>query len=289
MRLILRIILILMLASSCYAFEPERHELISNSAATLYKACTGHAITEELLSAFAQGTADEDERGLTRALNWHFYNNGHRIGRYWKFIFYCNGSNEKIYHQRVQTLDGLFALKTSSIKIYAAAGRVAHHIQDMSVPPHVMPIYHLGDDNFDNYIPASIPTADTAAICKDIKGTAIEPFDLPEQAAQNTLRAVAQPVVFADGKTSENETWMKFWGGPDDPDLSGFKTYGEYGNVFGTIPPCKSSICRAYDRNTFDRFYNEAYMRAVADTVRLFIYLDQRYAVLKQSGQQWKR
>jgi hypothetical protein len=120
-----------------------------------------------------------------------------------------------------------------------------------------------------------MPATDATAICKEVKGTIIEPFELLERAAQNTLHAVAQPVVFADGKTLENETWMKFWGGPDDQDLSGFKTYGEYGNLFGTIPPCKSSICRAYDRNTYDRFYNEAYMRAVADTVRLFIYLDQ--------------
>jgi hypothetical protein len=267
--------LILMLASSGYAFEQEKHELISNSAASLYETCAGRAIPGELLSAFAQGAADEDELGLTRALNWHFYNNGHRIGRYWKFIFYCNGSNEKIYHQRVRTLDGLFASKASAIKIYAAAGRVAHHIQDMSVPPHVMPIYHVGNDNFDNYAPASMPATDATAICKEVKGTIIELFELLERAAQNTLHAVAQPVVFADGKTLENETWMKFWGGPDDQDLSGFKTYGEYGNLFGTIPPCKSSICRAYDRNTYDRFYNEAYMRAVADTVRLFIYLDQ--------------
>jgi len=274
-----------MLASSCYTFEQEKHELISDSAASLYETCTGRAIPRELLSAFAQGATDEDEWGLIRPLNWHFYNNGHRIGHYWKFIFYCNGSNEKIYHQRVQTLDGLLASKAPAIKIYAAAGRVAHHIQDMSVPPHVMPIYHLGDDNFDNYIPASRPAADTASICKDVNGTIVEPLELLEWAAQNTLKTVAQPVVFANGKTLENETWMKFWGGPDDQDLSGFKTYGEYGNVFGTIPPCKNSTCRAYDRKTYDKFYNEAYMRAVADTVRLFIYLDQRNAVLKQSWQ----
>jgi hypothetical protein len=283
MQRICNIILILILtsASACYAFDPNKHELISSSAASLYETCTGRAMPKESLSAFAKGAADEDEWGLTRALNWHFYNNGNKIGRYWKFILHCNGSNEKIYHKRVRTLDGMMISKVPDIEIYAAAGRVAHHIHDMNVPPHVMPIYHLGDDNFDNYIPASMPAAEAAALCKDVTGTIIEPLELLERAAQNTLKAVAKPVVFADGKTFENETWMKFWGGPDDQDLPGFKTYGEYGNTFGIIPPCKSSVCRAYDRNTFDRFYNEDYMRAVADTVRLFIYLDQRNAVLK--------
>jgi hypothetical protein len=57
--------LILMLASSGYAFEQEKHELISNSAASLYETCAGRAIPGELLSAFAQGAADEDELGLT--------------------------------------------------------------------------------------------------------------------------------------------------------------------------------------------------------------------------------
>lgn len=281
MRQILNIILILMLVSPCYAFEPKKHDLFSNHAASLYETCTGRVMLKELSPAFAGGAVDEDEWGLTRAKNWHFYNNDNKIGRYWKIILYCYGSNEHIFCKRLKKLEFMLTSKAPNIEIYEVAGRVAHHIQDMSSPPHVMPIYHMDHDKFDIYEPAPVPASDVTAICKDVNRTVVGPLELLERAAQNTLKAVANPVVFDNGKTVENETWMKFWGGPDDKELSGFKTYGEYGNLFGTIPPCESSVCRAYDRNTYDRFYNECYMRAVTDTVRLLIYLDQRNTGLK--------
>ena len=284
MRSILNIILILILVSACYAFEPQKHKSISNRGVCIYEACTGHAIPEELSSAFAKGALDEDEIGLTRLLNWHFYNNDKKLGHYWKFIFYCNGSNERIFRKRLDKLEAMFISKTPKRDIYAQAGRVAHHIQDMSSPPHVMPIYHIGRDKFDGYEyePRLVSVVDTTAICTDISESVVYPLELLERAAQNTLKAVRNPVVFKAGITVENETWMKFWGGPEDKELSGFKTYGEYGNVFGTIPPCKNGVCCLYQGITFDKFYNECYLRSVTDTIRLLIYLDQRIQEMTQ-------
>jgi hypothetical protein len=275
MRLIFNTILILLLALPCFAFEPDKHEEFSNNAAAIYKTCTGRAIPEKYISAFADGSKKEDDPGLTRALNWHFYNNGKKIGHYWKFILYCDGSNEHIFQARLDTLENMLREKKPLPEIYEIAGRIAHHIQDMSAIPHAVPIYHVGDDKFDNYEPAAMPNTDATQICKDVQAV-IEPPQLLEQAAQNSLKAIDTAVVFDNGKTLKGETWKKFWGGPEDKDLSGFKTYGEYGNVFGSVPPCKSYVCGAYNRNVFDKFYNESYLRAVTDTVRLLIYLEKR-------------
>lgn len=275
MRLILIAILLLLPALSCFAFGPDTHEEFSKSAALIYQKCTGHTIPDEYIAAFADGAKKEDDPGLTRALNWHFYNNGKKIGHYWKYGLYCDGSCARIFQARLDKLESLLLQKKYPSEIYTVAGRIAHYIQDMGCPPHVAPIYHLGNDKFDNYRSAVNPITDAAAICGEIKGIT-KPHELLEQAAQNTLKAIDSPVVLDNGKKIEGETWKKFWDGPEDKDLSGFKTYGEYGNVFGTVPPCKSEACGAYNREVYDRFYDERYLRAVSDTVRLLIYLDNR-------------
>jgi len=275
MRLIFISIIIVLLALPCFAFEPDTHEDFSKSAALIYQKCTGHAIPDKYISAFADGAKKEDDPGLTRALNWHFYNNGKKIGHYWKYGLYCDGSCERIFQARLDKLESLLAQKKYPVEIYMVAGRIAHYIQDMGCPPHVAPIYHVGNDKFDNYESIVRINADVAQICKEVKEI-IGPPELLEQAAQNTLKAIESPVVFNNGKTFEGETWKKFWDGPEDKDLPGFKTYGEYGNVFGMVPPCKSEVCGAYSSEVYDRFYNERYLKAITDTVRLLIYLDNR-------------
>jgi len=271
MRLLFNVILIFMLASPCYAFEKSRHELFSNDAIDLYKACKGRVLPQELSDAFVVGSVEEDTWGWTRARNWHYYNRENKIGRYWKVIL-CNGSNDHIFHVRLARLNNLLLTKAPERDIYDVAGRLAHHIQDMSSPPHVMPINHLVCDKMDHYRfrPASMDP------CEKVNVSVVDPPVLLREAAQYTIKATERPVEFKNG-TIENETWMKFWGGPDDAELSGFKTYGGYGNVFGVRPQCKNGgVCDAYDKDVYDNFYADRYRSAVTYTVRLLIYLDQR-------------
>jgi hypothetical protein len=276
MRRLWCIVLIFLLASPCHAFKPkEQHDPISRQALSIYQACTGRVIPEALSKVFIEKVVAEDDASIERLTNWHFYNNGNRIGRYYLFFY---GANDKTFQKLLIKLDRLLALREPSPEeIYKVAGRIAHHIQDMSTPPHVVPIYHYKGDKFENYTPSSVSGENISEFCKVLNGPVTAPGDLFEQAAQDTLKAIVGPVVFDSGKTIENETWMKFWGGTDDNHLAGFKTYGAYGNVFGMIPPCANQICRLYDKNTYDRFFNECYMRAVMDTVRLLLFIDQRY------------
>lgn len=267
--------LILLMISPCHAFKPEeQHGPISSQAIAVYQACTGRAISEELSKAFIEKAVGEDDMSLERMGNWHFYNNGDKIGRYY-ILFY--GSNDKIFRKLVEELDILLeSAEPNPKKIYKTAGRIAHHIQDMSTPPHVVPVYHYKDDAFENYTPSSVFRENTPELCGALKSPVVVPDDIFEQAAQNTLKAVASPVVFDSAKTVEKETWKKFWGGTNDKNLDGFKNYGVYGNVFGVIPPCCSPVCRLYSKDTFDRFFNGCYGRAVTDTVRLLFFVDQR-------------
>lgn len=259
-----------------YAFEPQKHAEFSSDAIALYKACTGKFVPGKVAQAFAEGAEDEDNPTPTRGRNWHFYNNGGKIGHYWRLVFFrCNGSNEEIFKKRVEKLQKLIEEKASTEDIYAAAGRVAHHIQDMSSPPHVLPIYHTDEDRFDKYEPATVPNLATNAICNSLQGNIVTPNELLESAAQATLAAVAAPVVFSGGEKIESETWAKFWGGGSDKKYKGFSIYGAYGNTYGVRILNADSANRAkYDQTIFDNFFNERRNRAVIDTVQLLRYVD---------------
>lgn len=277
-RLISGSLLFFMLALPSYAFEPAKHGEFARRAAEVYQTCTGRAITPGYISAFAEGSVHEDNPTLSRVLNWHFYNRDKKIGHYWKYFLYCDGSNEHIFNERLNALKDMINAKKPLKDIYEMAGRIAHHIQEMSSPPHVVPIYHVYDDRFDTYEPVNLPVFDSLTICKDLKDSIHKPPELLEQASQHTLKIIEGTIESGDGKIIEGETWINFWGGPEDQELAGFKTYGKYGNVFGENPPCKNESCGAFNRGVYDRFYNECYRRAVTDTVRLLIYLDQEIA-----------
>jgi len=107
------------LVSPCYAFVADMHRSFSERAVVLYEACTGLEIPEEWSFAFAEGSADEDNVTPSRMLNWHFYNRDKKIGRYCILI---NGSNECIFHERIEALNNMFDSKAPRSEIYAMAG-----------------------------------------------------------------------------------------------------------------------------------------------------------------------
>lgn len=275
MKLFVNCLIIFVLSLPAHAFEPRKHADFSREAAAIYQVCTGRELPGNVIDAFVKGSVREDDPTLERALNWHFYNRDGKIGTYRKFFLTCEGSNGRIFQKRLDTLDYLIDAKRPLDEIYAVAGRAVHHIQDMSSPPHAMPIYHTIFDKFDKYefTPTSV---DVSGICADAGTKKYVPLELLENAARNTLEAVERPVVFDDGKTVSGETWLKFWGGPEDQCYAGFSTYGAYGNSFGKSKPRGDSACALYNENVYNRFFTDCYIRAITDTIRFLIYLDER-------------
>jgi len=69
------------------AFEPQTHAMFCRDAARIYQACTGHVLSTEWIARLTEGSVHEDDLSLERVLNWHFYNNDGKIGKYWKYFF----------------------------------------------------------------------------------------------------------------------------------------------------------------------------------------------------------
>ena len=109
--------------------------------------------------------------------------------------------------------------------VWAMAGLLAHHLQDMASPPHVVPVAHgLGDD-FESYDFRSLvaeATGDPVVI--------LPPPDAQRAAAQETLAALAEPMACADGPVPWSEVWIAGDG------------WGRHGpERFGHIPGCEAA------------------------------------------------
>ena len=295
----LLILILLAVPITAPAFERNKHIEFSLDAVSLYKACTNTFVSGNVAMALAQGANDEDIPNLVRSSNWHFYANDGKVDRDGVFLFLAwDRTNENIFLTRTDALDELLKDEAEGLKkmigheteekirkfreksgekIYAAAGRVAHHIQDMSSPPHVMPNFHMGGDAFDKHEPNSVPNLATQEICAEIgsKTTSTYP-ELLNEAAKKTLKTVATPVQFASGYKDETETWEKFWSSEkDERSKHGFLPYGKYGKTFGIVDTSGGNVNRSrYDKATFDAYFNEQRKQAIMNTVRLLMFID---------------
>lgn len=292
---ILRVKLVFLAAASvgvavpAQAFDAERHPEFTRQAVELYRKCKGVSLSKESAEALAEGTENEDASILTlgqRVANWHFYNRDGKLRDSW----FANRSLDVIFAKRNDELEVLLAAEPRDpVKIYERAGRVLHYIQDMSVPAHVVPIYHVtlpllgGGDSFDAYQPKELVGPPwSAAACQELRPSVTEDSGFPrarlEATAQSTLQRIGQL-----GKPESGHGWEKYWIYPS-PDRSersnGWGSYPEGGCEFvvgGAAPGCKS-------REQLDALFTPQYQDVLLNSVRMLIYLELRLAQHPQSG-----
>jgi hypothetical protein len=109
-------------------------------------------------------------------------------------------------------------------------GRIVHHLQDATVPSHVVPVNHFADDGFEkfklkNYYNAPFSIGQCASL------RAIEPAALLKETAQATLARLDQLVGYKTYKRVKRAPWSElFW---EASKSNGFGQYGSLGNSFG--------------------------------------------------------
>jgi hypothetical protein len=204
-------------------------------------------------------------------MNWHFSDPGSRLGHAW---WGARKSNTKRFEYLAEKLTN--SAGKGSPDIYGLAGRLAHHIQDMSSPPHTVPVYHTTKDPFDKYATAEIvgvklTSAQLDVVKNEQRNIEVKTmFALLNDAATRTIDRVEKPVSF-DGRFIASD-WTGFW---RKFELTGtecgkkpHKNFGCYGkNIFGIeVEQFTSAV--------YDSFYKEQIASAIADTLRLLILLD---------------
>lgn len=139
------------------AFSKERHEQYTAEAREVYHSCMSGIAPPESWAAFAKGVPAEDAWALWRLANWHYaYIEGGAIPdrlMMWPLPVRARTDFRHQFDRRVQEM--VAGARDKDVgKTFEAAGRIAHYIQDMRVPAHVIPIHHgsiLGDDGFDTH------------------------------------------------------------------------------------------------------------------------------------------
>ncbi len=111
-------------------------------------------------------------------------------------------------------------------RAFDRVGHLAHHLQDMASPPHVVPVMHGLGDGFERYgIRASlarVPHREVAPLPGDEAQRAL---------ASETLAAVRGEALTANGSPIP---WSAFWASPRKHAPGAFGGYGaEVGNAFG--------------------------------------------------------
>jgi len=102
------------------------------------------------------GTKDEDGISPSRILNWHFYPANDTVSKEVELPLLpisIKPTSEKILSRRQGQVERSIKGGASDW-LFSNMGRVLHHIQDMSTPSHVIPIYHGPklEDPFEAYL-----------------------------------------------------------------------------------------------------------------------------------------
>jgi hypothetical protein len=151
----------------------------------------------------------------------------------WHHFYFPEGSLETVLRQpsdsRVRELwaEALEAARHGDLeRAFDRAGHLAHHLQDMASPPHVVPVNHGPGDRFERYgVHASLARA---------SGRQVAPLSGEE--AQRALARETLAAVRSDSLPTLQGPipWSAFWAEPATHDSASFGDYGEEaGNAFG--------------------------------------------------------
>ncbi|WP_419174175.1 hypothetical protein [Desulfosediminicola sp.] len=221
-------------------------------------------------SLIQDGSKDADISPIyTRATNWHFA--PHNLERstlqepIWSFMEPLTFHISSDYILRKRSEEMLHEIcKQSKRDVFKLLGRVLHHIQDMSTPSHVVPVYHgpLIADSFETYL-NKIYLADDMNINTISANLQISPANLTPPADTTVvdiyMEAGQKTLQFLKSENSSFQTerngvrcnlpWSYFWadkstqhknGYPTECTIGGFGSFGPLGKHFGTVGEIQS-------------------------------------------------
>lgn len=160
-------------------------------------------------------------------------------------------------------------------------GGISHYLQDVTSPPHVMPVMHNAwQDGFEDYVVTRSISSGWG--CQQMKEAAIglDPISMLRGTAIQTLKnvdaiAVDVNLKYPLGELVLHATGEDFWRSSENGD---FGTYGYLGNIFGQPFFTKSTNTYVVPEEFYATFKQEQMKLAVQSTlILLFWYADRTY------------
>lgn len=241
------------------AYSVGNHKKISNIAINLYNKCAvqpasprwSKPLNEAEAFRLVDGSYSEDEDFFDKGTSWHFYDREGKIGRESILKVFSILVAEPSMHVRFNELEttAVDLVKIESLRswhLYDPVGKMAHYLQDVSVPAHVIPIFHPFkskiSDAFDNFkINADkVNESVNSNVCEFIKELSNKSFNqILDNYADKTFEMINSDIKGLVDKKGNPVKATTFWSLKLNERM--FGDYGVAGNRFGKKKVCIKS------------------------------------------------
>ena len=260
-------------AALSFAYEPEIHQKLTFIAAKQLNRCLadtelpGFNALQVRIVAKAN-TRQADANLFTRMFRWNYYDRSGSDDR--EILWVIDTRFDEHFDEVVERLESAARVNDR----YRQLGRIVGYVQDVTSPPHAVPVYATRwwrlslQDRFDRHpVDEQGVAALVATGCEDALLPVRGYHDVLESAALDTLAAVQRSI---DGLPV---TWEVFWRPHENP--ARFGSYGPAGNRFGrsTRFPCgEAEQCVLLDDDPlYEDFAMRRHAAAVAATMRAML------------------
>ena len=214
-----------------WCYEGETHQRMTFVAARQFNLCATHAelptLTPLQVRYIARSSVKEAESRVVRTFRWGYYE---REAERTKRLLWLVQTR---LHDRFESLTERAREAGELIEYYSVIGQLMTHLQDMSVPVYVVPIYFSRfwrlsmRDKFSVYpIDAERLAARLEEMpCAELLGDLQPPSAMLSDLAEETIAAIKLPIP-----GQEPAAWESFWRFGRE---GRFGRYGAAGNRFG--------------------------------------------------------
>ncbi|MBU1565520.1 MAG: hypothetical protein KJ630_07815 [Proteobacteria bacterium] len=221
---------------------------------------------------------------LARLRNWHFYNANEQEDEGWVRHFL-----DRIFLQKFTELDEAI-ISDEPADVFIKAGSVMHYIQDMSSPPHVVPVYHWKFLSMGVIEPFDAKVIDqkkyqhklalNQADLKAFLSWKDKLNDLLASEAGETLKVIQEEIPVADASGNKPYKWTDFWrlqgstspACDDKQPKPGFGTYGRFCNNFGqkTLPGVSPGF--EIPQEVYEEFVLQQFIQARNSSIKVLVW-----------------
>ncbi|MFL5356131.1 hypothetical protein [Archangium sp.] len=259
------LLLALVLPLGARAFSVPDHETMTRVSVDAV-AAGGHPQLAKYEAAVVEGSRAED---LNLPVKWAGYNHFFHPGTSLDSSFRKDsGARVRVLWQEAEEAANNGDLE----RAFDRVGHLVHHIQDMAVPMHVVPVMHGLSDRFEQH-PAGQLTL----------GRELAPLsgeDAQLALAQETLKVVRTSSLPVEGGAIP---WSAFWAEPTLVKAGAFGAYGAVGNVFDSQEVRYQGRTWKVDPSAYDDFVDARVESAVAYSRAFLAWASERLTALAEA------
>lgn len=248
---------------------PKFHQLITRTALQRWQRISGVEFSAETMALIIQGSSQEDAPTWSRLQHWHFYRSQAAIAD-WRWLHLTS-------ERRVRQLQEALLTSRGQAAHWGYLGRLLHHLQDMSTPSHVIPVYHdpCFADAYEVAMTAYQPDWQHLALDTSLSpGEELDALQRYTDAAQASLAWLASDEAMLHGDCDGSPFPLPsnlFWQAPST-DQTGWLGFGRRGPLFSAFGQTELQYAQhriTVSRTEYQRIYHHFFRKAVTESTAL--------------------